>query len=433
LAKHATPKLPPHLVTKGQCTGPSIATSAKGRNKRNMGQTTMITHLRVRNFKSLRDFDLPLGPLNVLVGPNMAGKSNVLDLFKFLFQVFFPEPGTEGITYALAQRGGPSEVVWKGGEDKLISVALEGFDDSEPDSKYKYELQLITGAGNFVTVQNESLKLLRGNKEADLLRQEGGSRRFVNADGKDMGNVPSSGTSTSALQYPWPDWEGRKLHEWVRGWRFYHLVPPVMRQQSQMMSGQQLTSAGDNVSAWLMWMQTHSPEAFGRINEVLRDLFPEIIHARTLPTRFGTVQLEISERVLTRPTTGLQASDGLLALLALLSLIYVPPELSGTLFCIEEPENHLHPRLLETLAALLRQVREELLDSNKHLTQIIITTHSPYLVDQMTLDEVIWIEKKDGATRAYRPADRAHLRKLVEDKDLGIGDLMFTGALGDEK
>jgi hypothetical protein len=51
----------------------------------------------------------------------------------------------------------------------------------------------------------------------------------------------------------------------------------------------------------------------------------------------------------------------------------------------------------------------------------------------MSLDEIIWIEKKDGQTRAYHPADKKHLRKLVEDKELGIGDLMFTGALGEKK
>jgi hypothetical protein len=51
----------------------------------------------------------------------------------------------------------------------------------------------------------------------------------------------------------------------------------------------------------------------------------------------------------------------------------------------------------------------------------------------MTLDEVIWIEKKDGQTKAYRPADKGHLKKLVENKELGLGDLMFSGALGEEK
>jgi predicted ATPase len=363
----------------------------------------------------------------------MAGKSNILDVLRFLFQVFFPEAGAQGIWYALAQRGGPSEVLWKGGEDKLISIVLEGVDDDEPGTNYKYELQLIAGAGNFVAVQNESLKLLRGGKEIDLLRQEGGSLRLANADGKDMGNVPSSSSGVSALQYASPDWDGYKLHEWVRNWRFYHLVPPVMKQPSQMSFGQVLMPGGDNLSAWLMWIQTHSPEAFGRINEVLRDLFPDVIQVKTIPTPDGKVHLAFLEKGLRRPTTVWEASDGLVVLAALLSLIYVPAELSGTLFCIEEPENHLHPKLLETLVALLRQVRHEILDSKTRLTQILVTTQSPYLVDQMSLDEIIWIEKKDGETKAYHPAGKEHLRKLVEDKELGIGDLMFTGALGEER
>ena len=391
----------------------------------------MITRLRVRNFKSLREIDLPLGPLNVFVGPNMAGKSNILDVLEFLYQVFFPEANAQGISYALAQRGGPSEVLWKGGEDKLISIRLKGVDDDEPGTNYKYELQLIVGAGNFVTVQNESLKLLRDGKEIDLLRREGGNPWFANADGKNLGGIGMSGGS--ALQYASPDWDGYRLLEWVRNWRFYHLVPPLMKEPSQMSLGQVLMPKGDNLSAWLMWIQTHSPEAFGRINEVLRDLFPDVYQVKTIPSPDGKVHLEFLEKGLRRPTTVWQASDGLVVLVALLSLIYVPAELSGTLFCIEEPENHLHPKLLETLVALLRQVRQESLDSKTHLTQIMITTQSPYLVDQMSLDEVIWVEKKDGETRAYRPADKEHLRKLVQDKELGIGDLMFTGALGEEK
>jgi predicted ATPase len=368
----------------------------------------------------------------------MAGKSNILDVLKFLAEAFLPPAGTEGISWALAQRGGPSEVLWKGGDDNLITIAMEGVDEDKPGAKFQYELQILVGAGNFVAVQNESLKLLREDKEAGglewaidlLLPQQGGSRRFANVDGKDMGNVPSSG---SALQYARPDWDGYKLHEWVRGWRFYHLIPPRMKQPSHMSLGQVLGPNGENLSAWLMWIQTHSPEAFGRINEVMRDLFPDMIQAKTIPTPDGNVHLAFLEKGLRRPTTVWQASDGLVELAALLSLIYVPAELSGTLFCIEEPENHLHPRLLETLVALLRQVRQELLDSKRRLTQVIATTQSPYLVDQMTLDEVTWIEKKDGQTRAYRPGDKAHLRRLVEDKALGIGDLMFTGALGEEK
>jgi predicted ATPase len=125
-------------------------------------------------------------------------------------------------------------------------------------------------------------------------------------------------------------------------------------------------------------------------------------------------------------------SDGELSFIAFLSLIYAPDELGGTLFFIEEPENHLHPRLFETLVALERQVRQEVADRGGTPSQIIFTTHSPFVVDQMSLDEIIWVEKRQGETHIVRPDRRHHLRKLVEDEALGLGDLMFAGALGEE-
>ena len=391
----------------------------------------MITRLQVRNFKSLREIDLPLGPLNVLVGPNMSGKSNILDVFKFLFETFFPQAGAQGVAYALAQRGGVNEVLWKGGDDKLITIGLEASDEATPGGEYKYALELIAGAGDFATTQKESLKFLRDGNEIDLLVTEQGFTKFKNADGRDVGRVGQSGVS--AMQYAHPNWDGYRFYDWARRWRFYHLVPPVMKQPSVMSLGQVLMPNGDNLSAWLMWLQTNSPTAFGRVNEVLHDLFPDVLQIRTIPTPDGKVHLAITEKGLRRPTTVWQTSDGFLLLTALLSLVYVPTELSGTLFCIEEPENHLHPKLLETLVALLRQVRQEVLDAKGSLSQIILTTQSPYLVDQFSLDEIIWIEKKNGQTRAFRPAEKSHLKKLVENKELGLGDLMFTGALGEEK
>lgn len=125
-------------------------------------------------------------------------------------------------------------------------------------------------------------------------------------------------------------------------------------------------------------------------------------------------------------------SSGEIVFIAFLSLICAPDELGGTLFLIEEPENHLHPKLLETLMALLRQVRQEVEDRKVAPSQIVLTTHSPYVLDQMSLDEVIWVEKRNGQTRVARPSEKSHLKKLVEDEDLGLGDLMFTGALGEE-
>src|SRR5207249_3300880 len=103
----------------------NLTASVKSRNRRIIWQAPMITRLQVRNFKSLRDVDLPLGPLNVLVGPNMGGKSNILDLLTFLFECWFPKLGTWGPVNALANRQGIEEVLWKGGQDKLLSISIE--------------------------------------------------------------------------------------------------------------------------------------------------------------------------------------------------------------------------------------------------------------------------------------------------------------------
>jgi predicted ATPase len=388
----------------------------------------MITRLQVRNFKSLRELDMQLGSINVLVGPNMAGKSNILDVFRFLHEVIFPDSGREGVPFAIAQRGGVNEVLWKGWDDKLIKIALEAADPTQASAKYRYELEIIAGAGGYVSTKNESLKLIRSAAEHELIAMKEGILWLKNADGKELAGVSTSGAT--ALQNAAPTWDGYRFYEMVKLWRFYHLLPDKMKEPSKMASGQLLDEpGGDNLSAWLMWLQTHSPEAFAKLNEVLGDLLPGVRQVKNIPTEDGNVHLSINERGLKRPTSVWHASDGFLALTALLSLIYVPPERGGTMYCIEEPENHLHPRLLETLVALLRQAQRP----GGSSAQFVFATQSPYFLDQFSLDEILWIEKKDGETKAYRPADKEHLRKLAEDKELGLGDLMYTGALGDGK
>lgn len=396
----------------------------------------MITRLQVHNFKSLRDVDISLDPLNVLVGPNMSGKSNILDALLFLYQVFFPQPGAQGVNYALAQRAGPDEVLWKGGEDKLITISLETTDDLDSEIRYQYAIEIIVGAGGYATVQNESLRLRRNGASVTLLgKQEGAAQstgfQYWNANGGAFGGTGQGGVS--AMQHAHPSWDGYKFLNSAQYWRFYHFLPPIMKESSEMASGQLLSTYGQNISARLLWLQTHSPKTFGMLNEVLRDAFPDVMQVRTIPTPDGKVHVAVDEKGLKRPTNVWQLSDGFVHFLGLLSLIYVPPELSGTLFLVEEPENYLHPRLLETLVTLLRQVRQDISQAKQPLSQILLTTQSPYLVDRFHLDEIVWVEKRNGETKVFRPSDKKGLRQLVENSDLGLGDLLYAGALGQEK
>ncbi|MGA3039756.1 MAG: AAA family ATPase [Bryobacteraceae bacterium] len=388
----------------------------------------MITRVRARNFKSLRDVDISLGLLNVLVGPNMGGKSNVLDLFRFLYQCWFPQAATFGPGNALTQRQGIDEVLWKGSQGQPLSIGIE-MEPACSGRVFAYELEIVGGAGGYFTIQKETLNLREGGVDYQLIVRDSDGRWLANRDSSKLVFVQAE---RSGMELAPPNWHGYPLKLFAQNWRFHQFVPAVMKQANPMTAGNVLDLHGSNLSAWLMWLQTRSPQAFSRIAEVARDVFPEIQELLTWPTQQGTVYLTSQEQGLLRPTPLFQMSDGELAFVAYLSLILAPDELGGTLFFIEEPENHLHPKLFETLVALLRQVQQETAARGVPPSQIIFTTHSPLVLDQMKFDEILWVEKRQGETKVIRPNDKPSLKKLVEDEELGLGDLMFAGALGEE-
>jgi predicted ATPase len=391
------------------------------------GGSPVLTRLTACNFKSLREIDVRLGSLNVMVGPNMGGKSNVIDALRFLYEAWSPQGGASGLVTALVRRGGIDEVLWKGGGARFLSLGVEFTEPAAPHRRYRYRIDLVGGAGGYFVIQAEHLVLLEGEQELQLIAQEGQDRWLVNADG---GKLITVGAQSSAMEQAPPNWDGRPLKWFAQNWRYYQLIPGLMRQLNSVGEGAVLNPHGQNLSAWLMWLQTRAPERFSRIGEVVHDVFPDVRRLLTWPTQQGMVNLVSEEQALAKPVPLLQMSDGELALIALLSLICAPDELGGTLFFVEEPENHLHPRLLETLVALLRQVQAEVSDHSIP-SQVLLTTHSPYLADQMNLDEILWVERRNGETTVVRPSDSAHLRRLVEDKALGLGDLMLTGTLGE--
>jgi len=120
-----------------------------------------------------------------------------------------------------------------------------------------------------------------------------------------------------------------------------------------------------------------------------------------------------------------------LCFVALLSLVFGPTELGAPLYCIEDIENHMHPRLLEVLFEVFRQVRAEM--KTTELSQVIVTTHSPFVIDKCKLEELIVVEKKTGGTICTRPEGDTHLRELVNRKEMGLGELYFSGALSSAK
>ena len=387
----------------------------------------MITRIKARNFLSLRDIDLRLGPRNVLVGPNMSGKSNLIDLCNFLTTMATERPG---LHTAVLQRGGFSELIWKGGDDKQVSLAitveLPRVEDQPKPQVYEYALSLIEAPGGNCIVESEKLTILVDGEEPRTIYEIGFGRQGVVEEQGQLRPINLAHWSTALESVGLPNVEADRFRSIVASWRFYQLIPALMRQENTPSPEPFLKQHGENFSSWITTLQTH-PEEFRQVRQAVCDALPDLAEIIIQPTQASRIVLSTHEKYLRRATSISRMSDGELAFLALVSLIFAPLELGASLYCIEEPENYLHPYLLETLVELLTQRQAAL---GEQSGQIIATTHSPYLVDKLNADDLIVTEKLNGETKFRSPSSSQHLKELLARAELGLGDLWYSGALG---
>lgn len=112
-----------------------------------------------------------------------------------------------------------------------------------------------------------------------------------------------------------------------------------------------------------------------------------------------------------------QLSDGTLKLLSYITALALA---EPNLVCFEEPENFIHARLLKLLVEILKESEK----------QVILSTHSPYLVDSVEPEDVIVVEKEGNETKVSRVENAKELKKRLEDLELGFGEYYYSGAIG---
>jgi len=406
----------------------------------------MIKRLNARNFLSLKEMDLTLGARNVFVGPNMSGKSNFIECLKFIQEAIARQMGGEvaPLYQALSKRGGFSELVWKGEPRGPISLLLEvevpGSSDRKPIS-YSYEMSLRLGSYGPAEVEAERLVMESAGKPEVLLENANGKLK-TKASGKTVeGPQSTTGLMVEHFGRYNPPFQGVEFLEFVASWRFYHLVPALIREANPPKAENSLSEHGENLSSWLFTLQTF-PEDFARLTQVCCDVLPGlsrilfqpveprpervIVNQTSSTTESPKIAVGTGESLFRTPIGLGRMSDGELAFLALCSVILAPKELRPSVLCIEEPESHLHPRLVEVLVELLDQVAAE-----EGAPQMIATTHSPLLVDKLKIEELLVVEKKEGATEFTRPSTKKHLRELLSRREQSLGDLWYSGALSD--
>lgn len=378
-----------------------------------------VESLRVKNYRALRDVTLEsLTPITVLLGPNGSGKSTVFDVFAFLSESF-----TEGLRKAWDRRGRFKELHSRDNDGPILIEIKYREKKGTPLITYHLEIE---EQRNSPFVSREFLRWKRGHPAAPFhfLDYRHGDGEVISGEAPEPTDQrirrPLSGPDVLAVNTLGQLAENPRvigLREFITGWHLSYLSADAARGKPEAGAEERLSKTGDNLANVIQYLEEQHPDRLDAIFETLRCRIPRLERVKADPLADGSLLLRIKDAPFSEPILSRFASDGTLKLLAYLTLLYdpEPPRLIG----IEEPENFLHPRLLPELA-------EECVVAADR-TQLILTSHSPFLVNGLDAKKV-WVLYRplDGFTRACRVADVPGIRDFVEE-GAGLGDLWMEG------
>lgn len=388
-------------------------------------RTPLIRRLTLQNFLSygLEGLTADLLPLNVLIGPNASGKSNLLEALAIL------RAAASDLQAAIREGGGIGEYLWKGG----ASAALISCDTYNPSSKksttvIRHQLQLAQ-VGTRLDVINEAILVKAGPVIIRVFDMDDGEPRlFVRHP---TGNQPMKVLTIDDLkagqsilsqrrdpeQYPELTFLAEQFANIAlfQDWNFGRRSSARFPQPTDLPSEFLLPDAS-NLGLVLHDLGQTSVMREELISYLRRFYEP----ARYIATKIqgGTIQLFIEEEGgQLIPATRL--SDGTLRYLCLLAILCHPTP--PPVIAIEEPELGLHPDILPTIAELLRKASER--------TQLFVTTHSDALVSALsdTPESILVCEATpDGTTMKRLEAEP--LREWLEKYSLG--EIWRMGEIG---
>ncbi|MGB0389292.1 MAG: AAA family ATPase [Ardenticatenaceae bacterium] len=370
--------------------------------------------LHIKNYRVLQDLKIgPLTEFSVFVGPNGSGKSTLFDVLAFLKESF-----SEGLRRAWARRGGFQQLRTRGASGPItIELTYRTQEDSPP---LTYHLTIQEDArGPFV--EREWLVVKRPGKKANERLLDFASGTGWTASQNDDQGVSESLKSRDILaasafgqfaRYP----HLSALHDFVTSWHLSTLSRLRDKSQNGFVA-QRLSATGDNLPNVLRYWEEQHPERLEPVFKTLSRYVPRLERVETIRTSGGDLQLQIVDASFSEPIQARFASDGTLRLLANLLLLHdphLPP-----LVALEEPEHHVHPRLLYRLAEQCRIAADH--------SQLLVTTHSPYFVDALHPDEV-WVLYRNatGLTKTQRTEDMLGIKSFMQHGAL-LGQLWTEG------
>jgi len=382
-----------------------------------MGNSVFLSRVVLRNYKSIGNCDIRLQPLTYLVGANGSGKSNFLDALHLVRDAL-----AGSLDNALNERGGLAEVRRRSsGHPNHFGVRLEFVLPNGDRGYYAfyigamksggYEVQLeecvISGIGKGPFYQVERGKLKRSSEST-----------FPSVTNDRLALVAVSGLTAF-----------RPVFDALTSMGFYNLNPKLMGELQKPQEGRLLKPFGENIASVIGHLERVSPEQMAIIQDYLGTVVP-MVHgvARKQIGPMETLEFRQEMAGANHPWRFLaqSMSDGTLRALGVLTALFQGNrDYAPTLVGIEEPETALHP-------AASAALREALVRASSK-TQIIITSHSPDLLDdsQLSADSLLAVVSEAGETH-IAPLDEAS-HEAMRSQLFSAGELLRLNQLAPSK
>ncbi|HEY1135877.1 MAG TPA: AAA family ATPase [Xanthomonadaceae bacterium] len=377
-----------------------------------MSAVPFITRVMLRNYRSIGQCDVPLGPLTYLVGANGAGKSNFIDALHLVTDAL-----TASLDQALNLRGGLAEVRRRSaGHPTHFSIRLDLNIEGQA-GHYAFNVGALKNRG--FEVQTEELSL-GGQGKGPYYRVERGEVKACSE-----GTVPSLTSDRLALVAMSGLNSFRPVFDAITAMGFYNLNPKLMRDLQKPQEGRLLKSVGENIASVIGHLERVDPTAVVTIEEYLRTVVPTVHAVNRLQIGpMETLQFRQDVPGVKDPWrfTAQNMSDGTLRALGVLTALFQSNrDFAPTLIGIEEPETALHPGASAALREALQRASKQ--------TQVIVTSHSPDLLDDGSVEDtqIIAVISDAGETK-LGPVDAAS-REAIRKGLFSAGELLKLGQL----
>ncbi len=355
-----------------------------------------LDRIEVKGYKSLRNVDLELKPLNILIGANGAGKTNFVSLFRLLNQII------EGnLQVHVAKSGGANTLLYFGSKTTSELTIRLHFGSNG------YEAQLIPSTEDSLIFASEECWFEYSSGTMYTVPLGKGHRE--------------TGIMEEAKQYPGKI--AAHVLKTLTSWKVYHFHDTSdsakVKQTGGIGDNRFLRPDASNLAAFLYLLRKTHRENYDVIVDTIRMVAPFFSDFSLRPSPFNSekIQLEWQEKNSDAYFNAYSLSDGTLRFICLATLL-LQPNLPSTVL-IDEPELGLHPYAITLLASMLRSAATK--------TQVVASTQSVPLVNQFLPEDIVVVDREEGQS-IFRRLDVTEISTWLDE--YGLGDLWEKNVLG---